>query len=58
MQKTHLLSEAQTAKEERHAQDEQKVGEDRAEEGSLDNTDFILHQVRCLQMWMSYQDVP
>lgn len=39
---TYLFLVSQTTSNEGHAQDEQKVREDRAEKGGLDDTNFIL----------------
>lgn len=41
----YLFLEAQTASGERHAQDEQEIGENGAEEGCLDDTNFILYHL-------------
>jgi hypothetical protein len=41
---TDLLAEAQAPEEERHAQDEQQVGQDRAEQRGLDDPYFIFDE--------------
>ncbi len=39
---TNLLAEAEAAEKEAHSEDEEQVGQDRAEKGGLHNTYFIL----------------
>jgi hypothetical protein len=53
---TYLFSETQSSQEERHTQDEQKVGENGTDEGGLHDSDFIFCQGNAISLLATGSD--